>query len=158
MQRFILLALFALTLIAGSLSGAAFAAPRASTGAYVVDDVHVHEEPDGSVWQLTVKGVSTETLTPEGNTIHTANMKSTAALADADGALVFSSTSKQHQLRLVTEPSSGDTDGEQTYFIVSDRFSSTITLADGTVCSYSYRLHMVDGVIKIYDANFPCGQ
>ena len=154
MKRFMLLALFALTLLAGTLPGAAFAA--ASNGAHVIDLAHAHVEPDGSRWDLTVKGVSIETITPEGNTIYTANMKSTQALYDATGTFVFSATGKQHQLRLVAEPVSGD--GDQPYHIVSDRFASTITLPDGSTCSYSYRLHMVDGVIKIVDAHFPCAQ
>ncbi len=154
MKRLMLLALFALSVLAGALPTAAFAA--ASNGAYVIDLAHSHEEPDGSRWDLTVKGVSTETRTPEGNVISTANMKSTQALSDANGTLVFSAAGKQHQLRLIAEPVSGDV--EQPYRIVSDRFSTTITLPDGSTCSYSYRLHMVDGVIKILDAHFPCAQ
>ena len=154
MKRLMLLALFALTLLAGTLPGAAFAA--ASNGANVIDLAHSHVEPDGSRWDLTVKGVSTETMTPEGNVIYTANMKSTQALYDPNGTLVFTSQGKQHQLRLIAEPVSGDV--EQPYHIVSDRLSSTITLPDGSTCSYSYRLHMVDGDIKIFDVNFPCAQ
>ncbi len=154
MKRLMVLALFALTLLAGTLPSAAFAA--ASNGANVIDLTHSHVEPDGSRWDLTVKGVSTETITPEGNTIYTANLKSTQALYDPTGTFVFSATGKQHQLRLITEPVSGDV--EQPYRIVSDRFSATITLADGSPCSYSYRLHMVDGVIKILDVHFPCAQ
>ena len=154
MKRFMLLALFALTLLAGTLPGAAFAA--ASAGAHVVNDTVIHYEGDGSAWHLSVKGVSTETITPEGNLIYTANMKTTQALSDPNGTLVFSSEGKIHQLRLIAEPVSGDV--EQAYRIVSDRFATTITLPDGSTCSYSYRLHMVDGVIKIFDAHFPCAQ
>ena len=154
MKRLMLLALFALTLLAGTLPGAAFAA--ASNGAYVIDDAIYHVEPDGFRVDVTVKGVATQTLTPAGNMIYTANMKTTQALSDPNGTLVFSSEGKIHQLRLITEPVSGDVD--QPYRIVSDRFASTITFPDGSTCNYSYRLHMVDGVIKIFDAHFPCAQ
>ncbi len=154
MKRLMVLALFALSVLAGALPAAAFAA--ASNGANVIDLAHSHVEPDGSRWDFTVKGVSTETITPEGNTIYTANLKSTQALYDPTGTFVFSATGKHHQLRLITEPVSGDV--EQPYRIVSDRFATTITLPDGSTCSTSYRLHMVDGVIKILDVNFPCAQ
>ena len=154
MKRLMLLALFALTLLAGTLPGAAFAA--ASAGAHVVNDTVIHYEGDGSARHLSVKGVSTETITPEGNTIYTANMKSTQALYDPNGTLVFTSDSKQHQLRLIAEPVSGDV--EQPYHIVSDRFATTITLPDGSTCSTIYRLHMVEGVIKLFDVTFPCAQ
>ena len=153
MKRLILLALFALTLIAGSLPGVAAAAPRASTGAHVVDLAISHWEEDGSRSDFTLTGVSTETLTPKGNQIWTANLDSTSAFYDADGTLLATGEGTQHQVRVVKDPSSGDFDN---FHIVSDRLSETTTLADGTVCTSSFTLHYANGQVQILDFERVC--
>ncbi len=151
MKRLILFALVALTMLAAGLPAAAAAA--ASTGAHVIDATDYHWEPDGSVWHFTLKGVTTETLTPEGNKIYTGRLASTSALYDADGTLVLTGAGTSRTLRLIKDPSSGDSDN---FHVWADRLEHTMTLADGTVCTSSFTLHYANGQFQLLDAEQVC--
>jgi hypothetical protein len=151
MKRLMLLALLALSILAGGLPIKALAA--ASTGAHVIDLAHSHEEPDGSIWYFTIKGVSTETITREGNAIYTGTAKTTSVLYDAQGNLVMTGEGQSHQFRLIKDPSSGEFDN---FHVWSDRFNSTITYADGTVCTFTFRLQYANGLFQILDAEQVC--
>lgn len=154
MKRFMLLALFALALIAGSLPGAAVASTRASSGAHVIDFAFDHEEPeDGSIWYFTLKGVATGTLTPEGNKIYTGNMRGTSTLYDADGTFVMRGEGTSHQLRLIQEPTGGD---NENFHVWSDRFAMTMTYADGSVCTFTFTLQYVNEQFRILKDTVVC--
>ncbi len=151
MTRFILLTLLALSVLVGGLPTAASAAAR--NGANVVNLEDAHEEPDGTITYITLKGVTTETLTPTGNTIHTGNLRTTATVYDANGALVLTSAGTQHQLRLVKDPSTGDA---TPFHVWSDRLATTVTYPDGRVCTFTFTIQYVNGQFRIMNDEVVC--
>jgi hypothetical protein len=151
MKRFIVFAIFALTLSVGSLPSAAFAAAR--SGAQVVDLEHSHEEPDGSITYFTLKGETNSTLTPEGNTIYTGNVRTTATMYDGAGNRVLTSEGTQHQARLTKDPSTGNSENLHVW---SDRLASTITYPDGRVCTFILAIQYANGQFQIWTDEVVC--
>lgn len=114
----------------------AHAAP--GNGAIKIRDANCHDD-DGYVACMTAEGVANETITPAGNAIYSGHVRATFILHDPAGTLVYEGSSESHFQRL-------DTDG--LLHVLSQQLSSTLTRADGTTCTSTYRAHMVDGAIQ----------
>lgn len=107
-------------------------------GAIRISDANCHDD-DSYVACMTAEGVANETITPSGNAIYTGHVRATFILRDPAGALVYEGTSESHFQRL-------DTDG--LLHVLSQQLSSTMTRADGTTCTSTYRAHLANGEIQ----------
>ena len=144
MKRLILLALVAVSLLAGGLPTVAAAA--SSTGAIKISGQHCH--PDGEFTTcFAVEGVATETITPSGNISYTGHMKTMATVYDAEGTQVSTITGTNHAVRVFKE---GDV------HVLAERYNSTTTLANGSVCTYTYTMQYVNGEIRFHTVENVC--
>jgi hypothetical protein len=146
MKKIVVAALLAVGIIGGSLPSVAAAA---SSGAIKIADQHCHTEPDGVTTCFAVAGVATETSTPAGNTSYTGNMRTTFAAYDAAGTLLATTTGRNHAVRLFT-------DGGEQVQVLSERLSSTTTLADGSACTATYTMQYVHGEIRFHTVEHVC--
>jgi hypothetical protein len=147
MKKLIVSALLAVGIIGGSLPSVAAAA--ASNGAIKIADQHCHTEPDGYTTCFAVDGVATETVTPSGNTSYTGNMKTAFTAYDAAGTLVATTTGRNHAVRLFKA-------GGEDVHVLAERLNSTTTLADGSVCTYTYTMQYVNGEIRFHTVEHVC--
>lgn len=146
MKKLIMFALLAVSIVGGSLPSVAAAA--ASSGAIKIADQHCHTEPDGFTTCFAVAGVATETITPSGNTSYTGHMKTAFTAYDA-GALLATTTGTNHAVRLFKA-------GGEDVHVLAERFNSMTTLADGSVCTYTYTMQYDNGEIRFHTVEHVC--
>ncbi len=144
MKRWTLLALVALTVLAGGLPAAAFAA--ASNGAIHLEDAHCHDEGNGYVICYDTKGVTTETLTPSGNAIYTGNVRSTATVYFR-GELISTASTTRHYARIFFD---------ELLQVLGERITTTEVIVGGKTCTYTYTVHMANGEIQFENNEVVC--
>ncbi len=147
MKKLIVSALLAVSIVGGSLPSVAAAA--SSSGAIKIADQHCHTEPDGYTTCFAVDGVATETVTPSGNTSYTGHMKTAFTAYDAAGARLATTTGTNHAVRLFKHG------GEQVQ-VLTERVTSTTTLADGSACTSTYTMQYVNGQIRFHTVEHVC--
>ncbi len=141
MQRLILLALLAMTVVAGGLP------TPVSAAAMPVDLTFCHAETSGYTTCVTLQGITTETLTPAGNASYTGSLNETQVGRFSDGTLDYESTSRIHFHNLQQD---------QMLHVLGNQLTSTRTNADGTTCVTTYRAHFANGQYQFEHTETVC--